>query len=49
MAFRKKSLLSDILGLDAREEFLGLSNEDRNHCIQIKGDIEHLASMDETF
>ena len=49
MAFRKKSLLSKLLGLDAREEFLGLLNEEQNHRIQIKGDIEHLASMDETF
>ena len=49
MAFRKKSLLFELLGLDAREEFLGLSNEDQNRRIQIKGDIEHLASMEETF
>ena len=49
MAFRKKSLLFELLGLDAREEFLGLSNEDQNCHIQIKGDIEHLASMEETF
>ena len=33
LAFRKKSLLSELLGLDAREEFLGLSNEDQNHRI----------------
>ena len=49
LAFRKKNLLFELLGLDAREEFLGLSNEDQNRRIQIKGDIEHLASMEETF
>ena len=49
MAFRKKNLLTELMGLDAREELLGLSNEDHNHCIQIKGDIEQLASLEEIF
>ena len=49
MAFRKKNLLTELMGLDAREELLGLSNEDHNHRIQIKGDIEQLASLEEIF
>ena len=40
LAFRKKNLLTELMGLDAREELLGsLSTEDQNHRIQIKGDI----------
>ena len=30
LAFGKKSLLFELLGLNAREELLGLSNEDQN-------------------
>ena len=45
MTFRKKNLLTELLGLDAREELLGLLNDEKNHRIQIKGDIEHLASL----
>ena len=41
--------LFELLGLDAREELLGLSNEDHNRRIQIKSDMEHLASLEETF
>ena len=40
LAFRKKNLLTDLMGLDAREELLGLSNEDQLRRIQLKGDIE---------
>ena len=40
LAFRKKNLLTDLMGLDAREELLGLSNEERLCHIQLKGDIE---------
>ena len=40
LAFRKKNLLADLMGLDAREELLGLSNEERLCHIQLKGDIE---------
>ena len=49
MAFRKKNLLTELMGLDAREKLLGLLNEDHNHRIQIKGDIEQLASLEEIF
>ena len=41
--------LFELLGLDAREELLGLSNEDHNRRIQIKSGMEHLASLEETF
>ena len=47
MAFRKKCLLSELLGLDAKEDLLGLSQEEQTCCIQIKGDIAHLASLEE--
>ena len=30
LAFRKKSLLTKLLGLDAREELLGLSHEEQS-------------------
>ena len=49
LAFREKSLLSELLGLDAIEEVRGLSNEEQTRPIQIKGDIEHLASLEEIF
>ena len=49
LAFRKKNLLTELMGLDAREESVGLSNEDRIRRIQLKGDIEHLASLEEIF
>ena len=47
LAFRKKNLLTELMGLDAREESVGLSNEDRIRRIQLKGDIERLASLEE--
>ena len=47
LAFRKKCLLSELLGLDARKDLLGLSQEDQTHRIQIKGEIAHLASLEE--
>ena len=47
LAFSKKSLLSELLGLDAREDLLGLSHEDQIFHTQIKGDIAHLASLEE--
>ena len=47
LAFRKKNLLIELMGLDAREELLGLSNEDQIRRIQLKGDIEQLASLEE--
>ena len=43
----KKKLLTELMGLDAREELLGLSGEDQLRCIQLKGDIEQLASLEE--
>ena len=47
LAFRKKNLLTELMGLDAREEMLGLSNEVQIRRIQLKGDIEQLASLEE--
>ena len=47
MAFRKKCLLSELLGLDARENLSGLSHEDLTRRTQIKGEIAHLASLEE--
>ena len=47
MAFRKKNLLIELMGLDAREKLVGLSNEDESRRLQLKGDIEHLASLEE--
>ena len=38
LAFRKKNLLTELMGLDARKESVGLSNEDQNRRIQLKGD-----------
>ena len=38
LAFRKKKLLTEMMGLDAKEELLGLSNEDQIRRIQLKGD-----------
>ena len=49
MAFRKKSLLSELLGLDAISEVWDLSNEEQSPRIQIRGDIEYLASLEEIF
>ena len=46
LAFRKKNLLTELMGLDAREEMLGLSNEVQIRRIQLKGDIEQLASLE---
>ena len=40
LAFRKKNLLTELMGLDARKELLGLSNEEQLCRIQLKGDIE---------
>ena len=47
LAFRKKNLLSELMGLDAREELVGLSNEEQLHRLQLKGHIEQLASLEE--
>ena len=49
LAFRKKSLMFELLGLDAKEELLGLSHEEQSRQTQVKGDIEVLATMEETF
>ena len=43
----KKNLLTELMGLDAREELLGLSNEEQLRRIQLKGEIEQLASLEE--
>ena len=47
LAFRKKCLLFELLGLDAREDLLGPSQEEQTRRIQIKGDIAHLASLEQ--
>ncbi|XP_075674996.1 uncharacterized protein LOC142644224 [Castanea sativa] len=48
LAFRKKNKLTELMGLDVREELVGLSNEDQIRRLQLKGDIEQLASLEET-
>ena len=45
----KKSLLYELLGLDAKDEILGLSHEEQARRTQVKGEIEILASLEETF
>ena len=40
LAFRKKNLLTELMGLDVREELVGLSNEEQICRLQLKGDIE---------
>ena len=47
LAFRKKCLLFELLGLDAREDLLGLSQEDQTRRSQIKSEVAHLASLEE--
>ena len=49
LAFRKKCLLAELMGLDAKEEFLGLSNAEQSHRTQVKGDIVALVALEETF
>ena len=49
LAFKKQCLLSELLGLDAKEDILGLSLEDQACQTQVKGEIEVLASLEETF
>ena len=50
LAFRKKkSLLFELLGLDAIKKVRGLLNVEQSHHIQIRGDIEYLASLEEIF
>ena len=46
---KKKKLLFELLGLDAIKEVWGLSNVVQSHRIQIRGDIEYLASLEEIF
>ena len=47
LAFKKNNLLTELMDLDAREELVGLSDEDQIRHLQIKGDIEQLASLEE--
>lgn len=49
LVFGKKCLLSELMGLDAREDFLGLMHEEHTCRTLIKGDIAHLASLEEIF
>ena len=48
LAFREKNMLTELMGLDAREELVGLSNEEQIRRLQLEGDIEQLASLEET-
>ena len=47
LAFSKKCLLSELLGLDAREDLSNLLQEEQTRHIQIKGEIAHFASLEE--
>ena len=47
MSFRKKYLLSELLDLDLREGVQSLSPVDRTRRIEIKAEIEYLASLEE--
>ena len=47
LVFRKKCPLSELLDLDAKEDLFDLSQEDQTRCIQIKGEIANLASLEE--
>ena len=49
LAFRKKCLLAELLGLDAKEDLRGLSIEEDSHRTQVKGDVAALATLEETF
>ena len=49
MAFKKKSLLFELMGLDAREDLLGLSNEEQTLQTHIKGDIAYLSFFGRDF
>ena len=49
LAFRKKCLLAEFMGLDAKEELLGLSTTEQSRRTQVKGDIAALAVLEETF
>ena len=40
LALRKKNLLTELMGLDVREELVGLSNKEQICRLQLKGDIE---------
>ena len=45
MAFRKKNLLTELMGLNAREELVGLSDEDfdtRSYYHEIRGALNSL-------
>ena len=47
LSFRNKFLLSELLGLDAREDLSSLSREEQTRRIKIKSEIAHLASLEE--
>ena len=49
LAFKKNSLLSELLDLDAKDEILGLLHEEQARKTQVKGEIKILASLEETF
>ena len=48
MAFRKKNMLTMLMGLNAREELVSLSNEEQIRRLQLEGDIKQFASLEET-
>ena len=40
LALRKKNLLTELMGLEVREELVGLSNKEQISRLQLKGNIE---------
>ena len=47
VTFRKKSLLTELLDIDIREEMQVLTQEDRARRLVVKSDIDFLASLEE--
>ena len=47
VAFRKKSLLTELLDIDMRGEMQVLTQEDRTRRLVVKSDIDFLASLEE--
>ena len=41
-------MLTELMGLNAREELVSLSNGEQIRRLQLEGDIEQLASLEET-
>ena len=47
VAFKKKSLLTELLDIDMREEMQVLTLEDRARRLVVKSDIDYLTSLEE--